>query len=112
MGLHIVEQGSRFAPDNGSGIVMLESDITDHFPNAIEELQSTEAKNLAVQFASQRGVADPRLNGMSPGVYPINAEGVSLDQVAGEDGQALHPAHPRMQVARYRADISITRKLI
>jgi hypothetical protein len=110
--LHIVEAACQFTQDYASGVVVLESDITDHFPSAIEELGTTEARNMSLGFAAQKGCPDPRINGQTAGAYPINVEGLPLEQVRGEDGQALPPQHPRMQVARYRIDIPVCRRLV
>lgn len=110
--LHVVEAACQLAADRSRGTIVLESDITDNFPQAIEELGSTEARNLALGFAAQCGVPDPRINGQTPGAYPINAQGASLDAVRDGQGNSLPPQHPLMQIARYRIDMPICRKLI
>jgi hypothetical protein len=35
-----------------------------------------------------------------------------LEQVRGDQGEVLPPQHPRMQVARYRIDIPVCRRLV
>jgi len=111
--LQVVEAASKFAQDMSSGQIIIESDITSHFATAIEELKSTEARNLATGYAASKGCPDPRINGMVPEPYPINSEGYALDEVRDEkSGEALPPQHPRMQVARYRTVVPVCRKLI
>ena len=112
MGLYVVDAACTFVGDHSSGIIVIESDITNEFPMAIEELQGTESRNLAIKHAAKQGVSDPRINGTPPGTYAINAEGLSLEAVKGDQGEVLPPQHPRMQVARYRIDVPITRRLI
>lgn len=112
MGLHVVEAACQLAPDRSRGTIVLESDITAELPLAIEELGTTEARNLALSYAAQCGIPDPRINGNLPGAYPINGKGASLDQVRDNLGQALPPQHPDMQIARYRIDVPVCRKLI
>lgn len=110
--LHVVTPACAINEDQSGGTIVLESDITSSYPQAIEELQSTEARRVALGYAAQIGIPDPRINGMPSSPYPINAEGYMLSDVLGEDGKPLPPQHPRMQIARYRADIPITRKLV
>ena len=112
MGLQVVEQATKFTSDRSHGTVVIESDITQQFPMAIEELGSVDARNLAIGFAAAHGVPDPRINGQTPGAYPINMDGLSLEMVKGEDGKPLPPQSPKMQPARYRIDIPICRKLV
>ncbi len=110
--LHIVEPACKFTNDITSGIVVIESDITDILPNAIDELGATDARNMALGYAARQGCSDPRINGQPGGAYPINSEGRPLETVTGEDGNSLPPQHPRMQVARYRIDIPICHRLV
>ena len=112
--LHVVEPACQQAPDNSAYTVVLESDRVDHFPTAIEELQSSEAKHLAIGHAAKSGCSNPCLTmsvNASQSAYAINSEGLLLDQVRGEHGEELPPLHPRKQVARYRIDIPIVRKM-
>lgn len=112
MGLHVVEAACRFSQDRAQATIFIESDITHDFPAAIEGLSSTEARNLALGYAAQSGVPDPRLNGNVPHPFPINSEGLSLEQVRDEVGNSLPPQHPRMQIARFRVEVPVCRKLI
>ena len=110
--LQVVEAACEFAPDMGRGIVVIESDQTTNFGLAIEELASADARNAALGFAASKGMGDPRINGNPSGVYPINSQGLSLENVRGDDGKPLPQTHPRMQPARYRVDIPVTRRLV
>lgn len=110
--LHIVEAACKFTSDFAQGTVVVESDEVRNFPQAIEELQATDARNIALGFAARHGCADPRINGNATHPYPINSEGMQLDMVVGESGEKLPPAHPRMQIARYRTDIPVTKRII
>lgn len=111
--LQVVEQACTFSPDNGHGVIVLESDITNpSFAPGIEELGSAEARNLALGYAAKRGIGDPRINGNPSGAYPINSQGLSMEHVRGPNGEALPPQHPLMQPACYRIDIPVTRRLV
>jgi hypothetical protein len=113
MTLQVVEAACSFANDFSSGQVVIESSITDQFAQAIDELGGTEARNLAIHFAARCGCSDPRINGSPGGAYPINKHGQSLDQVRDQaSGQPLPPQHPDMQIARYRVDIPICKRLV
>lgn len=106
--------GTKFSEDMSHGTVVVESDAQPRrgSNNAIDELQSTAARNLAIGHAAQRGMADPRLNGMTVPTYPVNQKGIPLDQVRDDKGQQLPPVHPEMKVWRFRAEIQVTRKLV
>ena len=106
--------GSEFHPDMSRGSVVLESNLKEggSFGMAIDELNGQEARVYAIGIASQLGMADARLNGMSDGVYPVNKDGIPLDMVQDGDGKALPPNHPKMLVAAYRKRILVTKKLV
>ena len=108
--LQVVEQGCTFNADNTRATIIVESDITDNFGMAIEELSSAEARNVALAYAGKRGVGSPCINGSPSGAYPINAKGLSLESVRGPQGEALPATHPQMQVARYRIDVPVAQR--
>lgn len=111
--LQVVEKACRFTEDLAEGVVVLESDITEpNFAGAIEELQGAGAKQMAVGVGSRLGCSPCACKPHGAGAYPINAEGLPLDQVVGEDKKPLPPQHPRMQVARYRVDVPVARRLV
>ncbi len=112
MALFVVEAACQFTADYSQGSIVIESDNNTEFPLAIEELGSTAARNLALGYAAQQGIPDPRINGNPSGAYPINSKGVSLDQVRDGAGKAVPPQHPEMQISRYRIDIPVCRKLV
>lgn len=113
MGMHVVEGASLFSADMGQGVVVIENDRVSDFGTAIEELGTIEARNMAIRYAASKGMGDPRINGSPQGAYPINSDGQSLDQVRDPATQQSLPAqHPKMQPARYRIDIPVTRRLI
>jgi hypothetical protein len=93
-----------------TGTVILESKASDRsgFGPAFEELQSVDAKNLARQYAVKKGMPDPRISSLRAGVYAVNSEGLSLDQVFDDDKKPLPGTHPRMKTAGYRIDIQLT----
>lgn len=111
--LSVVEKASRFEADLSRGVVVIESDDTN-FPMAIDELSSVEARNRAIGFAAVNGMGDPRINGNVVGPYAINNDGVPLEAVRDPVNPAvsLPPTHPKMQPARYRADVPVTRRLV
>tara|TARA_Y100000310_G_C20453010_1_gene701671 strand:- start:429 stop:764 length:336 start_codon:yes stop_codon:yes gene_type:complete len=111
MGLFVREDLSKFTDDLGSGIVVLESDEQHEFPVAIEDLRSMSARNMAIGYAAKLGCADPRVNGIASPAYAVNQDGESLEKIAAEE-RDLPPKHPRRQVAAYRVDIPICKKLI
>lgn len=107
MGLHVVDKACQFAEDNTKGTIVVESDIVHDFSLAIGELQSVAARNQALGHAARSGISDPRINGNVGSYYPINQEGLSLEDVKDEQGRPIPPAHPRMRIARYRIDIPV-----
>jgi|TARA_R110000824_G_scaffold77773_1_gene196602 hypothetical protein len=110
MGLFVVEEQTKFADDLGSGIVVLESDEQHNFPFAIESLRSMAARELAIGYAAQQGCADPRINGVASSAYAINQDGDQLEKIAADTD--LPPQHPTRQIAAYRVDIPICKKLV
>lgn len=113
MGLHVVGDACKFNDDMGQGVVVIENDRVSDFGIAIEELGMIDARNMAIRYAASKGMGDPRINGNLSGAYPVNNEGLSLDQVHNRDGGGSLPAqHPRMQPSRYRIDVPVTRRLV
>lgn len=112
MGLSVVPAACKFTDDNGQGVVVIECDRADKLNLAIEELQGTPARNLAIKFAAERGVGDPRINGNIGYPYAVNAEGLSLEAVKDEAGNSPPQTHPRMQPARFRVDVPVCRRLV
>lgn len=105
MGMFVKEELCKFADDKKKGIIVLESDEKFNFPNAIEELRSMQARNMAIGHAAQLGCADPRINGVASPAYAVNQDGESLEKLATEG--EFPPQHPKLQVASYRVDIPI-----
>ena len=112
MGLKVIADASKFTDDNGQGVVVIECDRTTDFNVAIEELQGIAARNLAIKFAAERGMGDPRINGSIGYPYAVNSQGRSLEMVKDEAGNSLPPQHPLMQPAKYRTDVPVTRRLV
>ena len=113
MGLQVVEQASKVDESGSDAVVVVESDEVTNFGLAIEELQSSTAKHMACQWASQKGLAPAACKPHGAGAYPINGEGLSLEYVLDEETkEPLPPQHPRMQPARYRIDVPVARRLI
>lgn len=106
---------TQFAPDRGTGVVVIESDLPmrgGNFNEAFAELDSMDARHRALGFANANGIADARINGNTSGTYAVNKEGIPLDRVTDELGQPLPMVHPRMKVHRYRRNIPVTKRLI
>jgi hypothetical protein len=110
MGLFVREDLTKFSDDLGSGIVVLESDEQHDFPIAIEALRSMDARNMAIGFAAKLGCSDPRVNGIASPAYAVNQDGEELEKLATDPD--LPPQHPKRQVAAYRVDIPICKKLV
>lgn len=112
MGLKVIQDASKFTDDNGQGVIVVENERRSEFNIAIEELQSIAARNLAIKYAAEKGMGDPRINGNVGYPYPVNSKGISLENVKDENGNSLPPQHPLMQPARYRTDVPVTRRLV
>lgn len=110
--LHVVEALCKTTQAAVSGVVVLESDLTD-FPRAIDELSSADARNLAVAHASRiMGLGDARQNGNHHHPYPINLHGEPIENLTDADHLPLPPTHERMQPVRYRAEFPVCRRLV
>jgi len=110
--LKVVEAACVFEPDRSRGQVTIESDQGGPpFTDAFQELEGQGSVQLAQQYACAMGCAPAYLNGNKIGPYPVNAEGLSLENVRDEKGQPLHQSHPRMQPSRYRVDVPVSRPI-
>ena len=108
--MRVIDEASQFSPDGSRGMVVIESDEGGPpFTAAFTELEGMTAVAMAQQYATGRGCSPACLNGNKIGPYPVNAEGVNLELVRGDKGEALPQQHPRMQVARYRLDVPVAR---
>lgn len=97
MGLHIITDENATRHDGTQGLITLESDLEG--PNAIDELSSVAARNMAIRHAGTMGLADPRINGhYAP--FPVDAENKEV---------TLNDVRP---VRAYRAEIPVTRRLV
>jgi hypothetical protein len=111
--LLVVESACQFAPDRSKGVVVIESDCSGPpFTAAFTELDSAEARRLAIVYAQSAGVVPPRINGNVIGPYPVNSEGMSFENIHDEQGQPLPAGHPRMQPKRYRIDVPVCASLM
>jgi hypothetical protein len=59
--------------------------------------------------AAEGGMGQAHINGIGNSVFPVNKEGVPLDQVRGPNGTPLDPRDPLMQPYRYRTEIQVAR---
>lgn len=110
--LSVVESACDFSGDLSRGNVVLESDCDGPpFNEAHDELKGRDAVTTAQAYAAQRGCSPAHLNGQPIGPYPVNADGEPLDRVRDGKGDALPQTHPRMQPARYRIDVPVTRPM-
>lgn len=110
--LFVVESQCKFAADRSTAMIMIESSEDREFPKAIDELAGTDARNLALGYAAQKGVPDPRINGNTIGPYAVNSKGVPVDKASEAAGQVLDVTHADMQPASYRCEVPICRKLV
>ena len=112
MSVSIVTGACTFAPDRSSGLVVVESDVGHPpFNAAFDELTGSDATTLALNYASQMGCAPAHLNGNRRGPYAVNADGIPLEEVRDENKNPYPPQHPKVQPARYRVDIPVTRPM-
>lgn len=79
---------------NGKQVVTVTSDTPQH-NLAIAELQSPEARKLAIQYAAQNGVLNARCE-MPSAPYPVDEEG----------NPVVNPA--TQKIASYRIDVPIS----
>lgn len=110
--LQVIPEASQFHPDGSRGTVVIESTAPGPpFTEAFQELEGQQAVALAQQYAVTQGCSPAYLNGNKIGPYPVNAQGLSLELVRGDKGEALPQQHPKMQPARYRVDVPVSRPL-
>lgn len=111
--LKCIADACELSPARDRGTICIESDCgPGNFAAAFDELNALEARQYAQSVASANGVTSPRINGNVIGPYPVNAEGIPLDKVAGPDGKKLPAAHPSMQPNRYRIDVPVASPLL
>lgn len=111
--LSVVTNACHLEPDRSRGKVVLESSFgAGEFPQAFEELQALSARQYAQSVAAQNGVTAPRINGNVVGPYPVNSEGLPLEEVKDGEGKPLPATHPRMQVAKYRIDVPVASPIV
>ena len=108
--LTIVEdpKQTKFSADRSQGTIVVESSESN-FPKAIDELSSVRARNLALQYAATQGVSGPCINGSVGSAYPVNANGLTQEQVKEASADPLPPQHPDLQPFRYRVDVPVCR---
>lgn len=108
MALSINEKYTRREPAAGKIIVAIDSDKSGPpFQEAFDELNDREAINLAMDFAARLGISPPRLNGSKIGPYPVNADGIPLEEVRGERNEVLPQTDLRMEPKSYRIDVPV-----
>lgn len=108
MGLSVVPAASTFAEDMSRGQVVVESDVAGPpFQAAFDELQSPEARTLAIRYAVSKGMSSPRLNGANSSTFPVNDQFTPLEQVRGDDGKQPPLTDPRMKPHRYRVRVPL-----
>lgn len=112
MALSVVPEACVPTPDGSRATVVVESDITGNFAEAIEELSSVKGRECALWYARQHlGIAPAHMNGNVIGPYAVSSEGLPLEQVRGDRGEVLPQTHPKMQPAKYRVDVPVVRPL-
>lgn len=107
MAVHVVERAC-VGDDGLSKITVVLRSDKETLSERITELQDTnQARNLALRYAGSLGMHSPRLTGMATAAYPINRNGVPLDQVKGPRGEPLDMRHQDMQVADHWLEIPL-----
>ena len=86
--------------DNNGGIIVVATDAVEGNA-AYPELESMEARKLAIKTAAQMGVSDPRIGG--------NVDIVAVDAKTGED---IIVNVPQGAKVRWQARIVITPRLV
>ena len=110
--LSVVKSASQMRPDGSGGLIVIESDrIGPPFNGAFDELKSREATNLAQDYAARKGCALAAVNGNIIGPYPVNSDGISLEQIKEANGDPVPMSDPRMQAHRYRVDVPVVRPM-
>lgn len=110
MSIGVVMDACTFSDDFSSGTVVIESNETRDFAKAFAELsEGAAARNMASRYATTKGMSSVRLNGNTVGPYPVNAEGVSLEELRDEGHKPIPQSDPRMKPVRYRIDVPVCR---
>lgn len=110
--LQVVEAACQIAPDCSRGTIVLESTFgPGEFQQAFHEFEQIDARTYAQSYAATKGVVAARINGNPQGPYPVNEDGVPLDQVRDTNNQPLPANHAKMQPARYRLDVPVCQPL-
>jgi hypothetical protein len=110
--IRVVDELSAVEPGGARGVVVIESDAGGPpFHQAWAELEGQDAVALAQTWAGLRGCTPAYLNGNRTAPYPVNKDGLSLENVRGPRGEPLPQTDPLMQPARYRVDIPVARPL-
>lgn len=104
--LSVVSGQSSFDPGMVSGSVVIECSLEPQksagFRPAIEKLSSSSAKKLALIYAAQQGMADPRVNGIINAPYAVDFEGEEIQQSDGI---------PR-EIKAYRVSVPVARGFV
>lgn len=107
----VVPDACQFDPDHVRGTVVLESDLPGPpFNAAIDELTTMAARTAALQYAQSKGVVPACQNGNVIQPYAVNVDGVLLDEVRDPQGKPYPANHPKVQPAKYRAEVPVARK--
>lgn len=110
--LIVIDDRCTYTADRTRGVIVLRSDVEGPpFTQAFTELDSMDARNMACTHGSQNGLGTAHINGNIIGPYPVNAEGLSLENIRDGQGNPLPQTHPRMQPKWYQADIPVARPL-
>lgn len=110
MALQVIEAACQATPDMSKAVIVVRSTLereNGSFQKAFDELGDLNARAVAQKFAAQRGMGQPRINGNINGPYPVNADGVPLDQVKEQNGDPVPPTDPRMQPKWYQIEVPL-----
>lgn len=108
MALSINEKYTRRDAAAGKIVVAVDSDKSGPpFQEAFDELSERAAIDMAMDFAARLGVSPPRLNGSKIGPYPVNADGIPLEEVRGDHNEVLPQTDIRMEPKSYRIDVPV-----
>jgi hypothetical protein len=104
--LRVVPEKSYVGTEKGSVVIECE---TNDVHQAHEHLQSIKAKKMALDYAAQKGLVPPSINGNVQGPYPVNEEGQDYAEAFEKYGLDVNK---NFKISKYRITVPVCRSLI